>query len=83
MDTPTVVAYNSKVKFFFSIIKFNTCDEWTLQHDMCSLSFTEVLIWIKEGVDYAWKGWIMKHQDWGDKSKCYLRFHQVTTLLVV
>jgi hypothetical protein len=27
MDTPTVVAYNSKFKLFFSIIIFNTCDE--------------------------------------------------------
>jgi hypothetical protein len=65
MDTPIVVAYNSKVKLFFSIIIFNTCDEWTLHHDMCSMSFTEVLTWIKEGVDHAWKGWIMKHLDWG------------------
>jgi hypothetical protein len=56
MDTPTVVAYNSKVKLFFSIITFNTCDEWTLHHDMCSMLFTEVLIWIKEGVDHTWKG---------------------------
>jgi hypothetical protein len=55
MDTPTVVAYNSKVKLFFSIIIFNTCDEWMLHHDMCSMSFTEVLTWIKEGVDHAWK----------------------------
>jgi hypothetical protein len=53
MDTPTVVAYNSKVKLFFSIIIFNTCDEWMLHHDMCSMSFTEVLTWIKEGVDQA------------------------------
>jgi hypothetical protein len=51
--TPTVVAYNSKVKLFFSKIIFNTCDEWTLHHDMCSMSFTEVLIWIKEGVDHT------------------------------
>jgi hypothetical protein len=29
------------------------------------MSFTEVLTWIKEGVDHAWKGWIMKHLDWG------------------
>jgi hypothetical protein len=43
MDTPTVVAYNSKVKLFFSIIIFNTCDEWMLHHDMCSMSFTVVL----------------------------------------
>jgi hypothetical protein len=53
MDTTTVVAYNSKVKLFFSIIIFNTCDEWTLHNDMCSMSFTEVHAWIKEGVDHA------------------------------
>jgi hypothetical protein len=53
MDTPIVVAYDSEVKLFFSIIIFNTCDEWTLHHDMCSMSFTEVLTWIKEGVDHA------------------------------
>jgi hypothetical protein len=39
MDTPTVVAYDSKVKLFFSII-INACDEWTLHHDMCSMLFT-------------------------------------------
>jgi hypothetical protein len=27
ITTPTVVTYNSKVKLFFSIIIFNTCDE--------------------------------------------------------
>jgi hypothetical protein len=46
MDIPIVVAYDSKVKLFFSIIIFNTCDEWTLHHDMCTMSFTEVLTWI-------------------------------------
>jgi hypothetical protein len=40
---PTIVAYNSEVKLFLSIIIFNTCDEWTLHHDMCSMSFPEVL----------------------------------------
>jgi hypothetical protein len=65
MDTLTILAYDSKVKLFFSISIFNTCDEWTLHHNMCSLSFPEVLTWIKEGVDHAWKGWIMKHLDWG------------------
>jgi hypothetical protein len=64
MDTPTVVAYDSKVKLFFSISIFNTCDEWTLHHDRCSMSFIEVLTWIKEGVDHAWKGWMMKHLVW-------------------
>jgi hypothetical protein len=56
MDTPIVVAYNSKVKLFFSIIIFNTCDEWMLHHDMCSMSFTEVLTWIKERVDHGKDG---------------------------
>jgi hypothetical protein len=65
MDIPTLMAYDSKVKLFFSIIIFNTCDEWTLHHDMSSMSVIEVLTWIKEGVDHAWKGWIMKHLDWG------------------
>jgi hypothetical protein len=63
IDTPTVVHYNSNVKLFFSIIIFNTCNEWTLHHEMCSMSFTEVLPCIKKGVDHAWKGWIMKHVD--------------------
>jgi hypothetical protein len=65
MDTPTVVAYNSKVKLFFSIIIFNICDKWTLHHDMCSMPFTEVLTWIKEGVNHTWKGWMMKQLDRG------------------
>jgi hypothetical protein len=51
MDIPIVVAYDSKVKLFFSIIIFNTCDEWTLHHDMCSMPFTEVLTWIIHGKD--------------------------------
>jgi hypothetical protein len=85
ITTPTIVAYNSKVKLFFSIIIFNICDECTLHHDMCSMSFTEVLTWIKEGVDHAWKGWIMKHLDWGSnpsapyastRSPCYLWYKE-------
>jgi hypothetical protein len=64
MDTPTVVAYDSKVKLFFSIVTFNTHDERTLHHDICSMSFTEEHTWIKEGMDHAWKGRIMKHLDW-------------------
>jgi hypothetical protein len=53
MDTPIVVAYDSKVKLFFSISIFHTCDEWTLHHDMCSMPFIEVLTWIKEGMNHA------------------------------
>jgi hypothetical protein len=85
MDTPIVLAYDLKVKLFFSIIIFNTCDEWTLHHDMCSMSFTEVHTWIKEGVDHAWKGWTIKQLDWGPntsapyartKSPCYLWYKE-------
>jgi hypothetical protein len=53
MDTPLVVAYDSNVKLFFSIIIFNTCNEWTLHHDTCSMPFIDVLTWIKEGTDHA------------------------------
>jgi hypothetical protein len=49
ITTPTVVAYNSKVKLFFSKIIFSTCDKWTLHNDMCSMSFIEVLTWIMHG----------------------------------
>jgi hypothetical protein len=64
--SPTsVLAYDSKEKLFFSTIIFNTCDEWMLHHDMSSMSYTDVLTWIKEGMDPAWKGQIMKHLDWG------------------
>jgi hypothetical protein len=65
MDTSIIVSYDSNVKLFFSIIIFNTCDKWTLHHDMYSMSFTEVLTWIKEGVDHTWKRWILKQLDWG------------------
>jgi hypothetical protein len=78
MDTPIVVAYDSKVKLFFSISIFNTCDEWTLHHDMCSMSFTEVLTWIKEGVDHACKGWIIKHLDMcSSASYTFTRSHEI------
>jgi hypothetical protein len=55
MDTPTLVAYDSKVKLFFSIIIFNTYDEWTLHHDMCSMSFTYL--------HGSKKAWIMHAMD--------------------
>jgi hypothetical protein len=82
MDTPIVVAYNSKVKLFFSIIIFNTCVEWMLHHDMCSMSFTEVLTWIKESVDHAWKGWIMKYLDWGPNTSAPYASTRSTSLVV-
>jgi hypothetical protein len=63
MNTPTVVTYGLNMKLFFSIIIFNTCDEWMLHHDIYSMSFTQVLTWIKKDVDHAWKAWRMKQLD--------------------
>jgi hypothetical protein len=56
MDTPTVVAYNSKVKLLFSVIIFNTCAEWIWHHDMCSIHLQKYLygskkVWIMHGKD--------------------------------
>jgi hypothetical protein len=57
MDTPTVVAYNSTVKLLFSIIIFNTCDEWTLDHDMC------VQCHLQKYLHESKKVWIMHRKD--------------------
>jgi hypothetical protein len=81
MDTPTIMAYDSKVKLFFSIIIFNTCDEWTLHHDVFNV------IYISTYMDQRRCGSCMERMDYetarlGTKYKCSLHFHQVTTLLV-
>jgi hypothetical protein len=82
MDTPTVVAYNSKVKLFFSIIIFNTCDEWMLHHDVFNVIYRSTYMDQRrcgscmERIDYEIPGL-------GTNSKCSLRFNQVTTLLVL
>jgi hypothetical protein len=83
IDTPTVVAYNSKVKLFFSIIIFNTCDEWTLPP-----WYVFNVIYRSTYMDQRRCGSCMERMDYetpglGTKSKCFLCFHQVTTLLVV
>jgi hypothetical protein len=83
ITTPTVVAYNSKVKLFFSIIIFNTCDEWTLHHyNVFNVIYRSTYM------DQRRCGSCMERMDYetpglGTKSKCSLHFHQVTTLLVV
>jgi hypothetical protein len=82
MDTPTVVAYNSKVKLFFSIIIFNICDEWMVHHDVFNVIYRSTYM------DQRRCGSCMERMDYetpglGTKSKCSLHFHQVTMLLVV
>jgi hypothetical protein len=82
MDTPIVVTYNSKVKLFFIIIIFNTCDELTLHHDVFNVIYRITYMDQRrcgscmERIDYETPGL-------GTNTKCSLRFHQVTTLLVL
>jgi hypothetical protein len=57
MDTPTLVAYDSKVKLFFSIIIFNTYDEWMLHHDIC------VQCHLQKYLHGSKKAWIMHATD--------------------
>jgi hypothetical protein len=38
-----LVAFDSKVERFFIRSKFNTFDELMLHHDVCSISFVEVM----------------------------------------
>jgi hypothetical protein len=81
MDTPLVMAYDSKVKLFFTIVIFNTCDEWTL-HYVFSVTYRSTYM------DQGRRGSCMKRMFYetpglGTKYKCNLRSHQVTTLLVV
>jgi hypothetical protein len=47
-DTNLVGTFDSKVKRFFIMRICNTSDELKLHHDVCSISFSEVLTWIKE-----------------------------------
>jgi hypothetical protein len=42
----------------------NTFDELMLHHDVCSISFLEVLTWIKESIECLWKAWRTKYVDW-------------------
>jgi hypothetical protein len=49
ITTPTVVAYNSKVKLFFSKIIFSTCDKWTLHNDVFNVIHRSTYM------DHAWK----------------------------
>jgi hypothetical protein len=39
-----------------------------LNHDVCSISFSEVLTWIKESVECLWRAWRTNYVDWGRNS---------------
>ena len=65
LDTTMLDTSNSKVKRFLIMSIFNTFDKWKLHHDVCSISFSEVLTWIKGRVECTWKVWRTKEVDWG------------------
>jgi hypothetical protein len=44
---------------------FNTYDELMLHHDVYSISFLEVLTWIKECIECLWKAWRTTYVNWG------------------
>jgi hypothetical protein len=75
MDTPPVVAYDSKVTLFFSIIIFNARDECTMICVQCHLQ-KYLHGSCMERMNYETPGLETKY-------KCSLCSHQVTTLLVV
>ena len=56
-DTTTLATFDSQVKQSFTMIVFDTFDELMLHHDVCSLSFSEILTWIKGRFDCIWKAW--------------------------
>jgi hypothetical protein len=64
-DMTILVTFDSKVKRFFIMSICNTFDELMLHHDVCSISFSKVLTWIKESIECLWKAWRTKYVDWG------------------
>jgi hypothetical protein len=57
METPTIVAYDSKVKLLFSIIIFNTCNEWMLHHDVFNVIYKSTYM------DHGRRGSCMERMD--------------------
>jgi hypothetical protein len=39
-----------------------------VHHDVCAISFSGVLTWIKESIECLWKAWRTKYVDWGSNS---------------
>jgi hypothetical protein len=51
-DMTILVTFDSKVKRFFVMSICNTFDKLILNHNICLISFSEVLTWIKENIEY-------------------------------
>jgi hypothetical protein len=51
LDMTILVTFDSKVKRLFIMSICNTFDELMMHHDVCSISFLEVLTWIKKNIE--------------------------------
>jgi hypothetical protein len=54
-DMTTIAYFYYKVNRFLIIIVSNTFDELLLHYDVCWLSFSEILTWIKKGAQHTCK----------------------------
>jgi hypothetical protein len=81
-DMTTIACFYYKVNRFLIIIVSNTFDELLLHYDVCWLSFSEILTWIKKGAQHTWKAWRTKEVDWGPSPSVPHVLHQATTSLL-
>ena len=64
-NSSNIASFDSKVNQFFIIIVFGILDELLLHHDVCCLSFSEILTWLKKSVNHTWQAWRTNEVDWG------------------
>jgi hypothetical protein len=60
----------------------NTFGELMLRHDVCSLSFSKIHIWIKKSNKHTWNAWKIKEVDWGPSPSIPNILCQATTSLL-
>jgi hypothetical protein len=82
-DTTILVPSCPKVNQLYIKIKFDTFEQLMLHYDFCTLSFSELLDWIKPCVKITWKTWRTKEIDWGPSPSIPNVFHQAITSLLV
>jgi hypothetical protein len=77
-DMATIACFYYKVNRFLIIIVSNTFDELLLHYDVCWLSFSEIITWIKKGDQHTRKAWRTKEVDWGPSPSVPNVPHQAT-----
>ena len=64
-DINILTASKSKVPPFYIRFIFDKFDGLMLHHEVGTFSFSEVLTWIKRGVDSIWGARMVNEVDWG------------------